>query len=168
MDELLECPGSEFYELSRELIEGGHSVRLRVRGQSMVPWIRDGDVIEVVPVAMDQVQVGDVVFFRRGRLLLVHRVIQRRVDGEKVQWITRGDNHCQDDGPMDRPADLIGRVEKVYRGRRTIALDRGLVGMAGRLAARHWAVHWVFLWAGRVWRYGRRWVQRRGSGSQGK
>ncbi len=166
MDEVLECPGAEFYELGRALIESGRSFRLRVRGQSMFPWIRDGDVIEVVPVTMDQVRVGDIVFFRRGRLLLAHRVIQRLADGETVQWVTRGDNHLEDDGPMDRPADLIGRVEKVYRGRRTIVLDRSLVGMVGRLAARHRAVHWVLLWAGRVWRYGWRRVSQWASGQR--
>lgn len=166
MDEVLECPGAEFYELGRALIASGRSFRLRVRGQSMFPWIRDGDEIQVAPVAVDQVRVGDIVFFRRGRLLLAHRVIRRLGGGETVQWVTRGDNHLQDDGPINLPADLIGRVEKVYRGRRTIALDRGLARVVGRLAARYRVAHWVLLWVGRVWRHGWRRVSKWASGQR--
>lgn len=156
MNELLECSGSEFYELGRELIESGHSLHLRVRGGSMFPWIRDGDLVQVSPVTMDEVEEGDILFFRRGRMLLAHRVVERRVDGQKVQLITRGDSHSQDDGPIGRPEDLIGRVERVYRGRRIIALDRGLPRRIGHLIARHRAVQRSLFFGVRIWRYGQR------------
>ncbi len=154
MDKSLECSGSEFYPLGKSLADAGVALRLQVRGWSMYPFIRDGDWAEIVPVPVDEIRVGDVVFSRTGPQLFAHRVI-RRISGEqKIQLITRGDNHLREERPVDPAADLIGRIQTVYRGHRRIRMDRGLPGYLGKLVARSTAVHFCICWGGRIWMRG--------------
>ena len=152
MDSSFECSGSEFYPFGKSLADAGVSLRLKVRGWSMYPFIRDGDWAEIVPVSAEEIHVGDVVFSRTGQQLFAHRVI-RRVPGEqRVLLITRGDNHLREERPVDPSADLIGRVQTVYRGCRTIRLDRGLASYLGKLVARNRIAHFCVWSLGRIWR----------------
>lgn len=54
----------------------GESVRLRVHGASMKPWLREQQKICVQPIAGRRLRRGDVALFRRvnGRMIL-HRVV---------------------------------------------------------------------------------------------
>jgi hypothetical protein len=154
VNESLECSGSDFYPLGKALVDAGVSFRLQVRGWSMYPFIRDGDCVEVVPVSADDVCVGDVVLSRTGRQLFAHRVIRRIPGEQKVELITRGDNHFHEERPVDSAADLIGRIQTVYRGCRMIRLDRGLRGYLGKLVAQSGIARFCVWWAGRIWKRG--------------
>jgi len=156
MGESIEVDSSQFYPLGKALAQAGARLRLRVRGGSMYPSIRDGDVVEIAPVPMHEIGVGDVIFYRAGRRLFVHRVIEYCPEGPGLHLVTRGDALCVPDRPVQEEADMIGRVEAVYRGQRAIRLDRGLVRYGGGLIARSRVVHLCVRWAGRVWRRARR------------
>lgn len=150
MPELLECQGAELYELGKELAGEGACLHIEVRGWSMYPIIRDGDKINVAPAVIDEIDVGDVVFFRSGERLLAHRVVGYvSVDG-CTGLRARGDRFRQEDPPFGQ-AELIGRVATVLRCRRgsqrAIRLDRGLTKCAGSLVARSRVVHHCFRWA---------------------
>jgi len=64
--------------LALELIARGEAVRVRARGASMRPWLRDGDIVLLRAGAP---RVGDVVLLRQGDFGLIHRVVARRLDG---------------------------------------------------------------------------------------
>jgi len=64
--------------LALELIARGETVRVRARGASMRPWLRDGDIVLLRAGAP---RVGDVVLLRQGDFGLIHRVVARRLDG---------------------------------------------------------------------------------------
>lgn len=59
----------------------GESVRLRVHGASMKPWLREQQKIRVRPIDGRRLRRGDVALFRRanGRMIL-HRVVRVRRD----------------------------------------------------------------------------------------
>lgn len=132
-------------ELLRGVIERGVPLRTPVRGFSMKPFIRDGDILTVAPLAGRLPEVGEVVAFvqpETGRLA-IHRVVSRTPEG----WLLRGDNCPESDGLV--PAqNLLGRVTAVERGGRRIrfglgpernligALNRGGVWMTMKAAAR--------------------------------
>jgi signal peptidase I len=139
--ESLKLLGMEFYALGKELAESGISVRLELHGCSMYPFIKDGDVAQITPISMPEAKVGDVIFFRSGDRLLAHRVIRRIREGEGLRLVTRGDNSCQEDSPVSTEADLVGRVEVVYRDERDIGLDRGFSRFLGHLVARSGFAH---------------------------
>jgi signal peptidase I len=144
MPELLECRGAELYGLGKALVGSGASFRVEVRGLSMYPFLKEGDVVEVAPIQMGEVERGDVVFFLSGDRLLAHRVIEVAVGDPGTHLMTRGDVFRQADPPVNEEC-LIGLVTIVYRARRggvhAIRLDRGLVRWLGLVMARSRAVH---------------------------
>jgi len=111
----------------------------------MYPLIRSGDVVEITPAAFDEVDVGDVVLFRAEDRLLVHRVIGHTLEGQCRRLRVRGDRFLQENLPVDR-ADVLGRVDIVYRNQRTMRLDCGLNRHLGSLVATNQLVHLCMRW----------------------
>lgn len=152
MAELLECQGTELYELGRELFATEASLCFEARGWSMYPMIKEGDVLEVMPVPWRKVRVGDVLFYRSGERLLVHRVIGRCSDepGDRIR--ARGDAFLQADPPICEQ-DMVGRVDAIYRpGRRRlrpIRQDQGIARWLGVMVARSKFVHRSVRWVAR-------------------
>ncbi|MBE0673628.1 MAG: S24/S26 family peptidase [Bacteroidales bacterium] len=85
----------------------------------MYPAIRQGDIIEIVPVGTGALPVvGEVVALRRENDFVVHRFLGTfEKDGRR--WLfTRGDSVLRADEPFPVEA-LAGRVVTISRGRRT-------------------------------------------------
>ena len=65
---------------------------------SMKPVLDKGaNGIRIVPRNSDQIEVGDIVSFRFGGILIVHRVVEKGIDDEGVYFITQGDNNIFSD-----------------------------------------------------------------------
>jgi signal peptidase I len=79
---------------------------------SMLPTLGAGmNGISVVPSSPDEINVGDIVSFRRGDKLIVHRVIGKGNDAEGLYFVTKGDNSPSDDGKI-----RFGDIERVLIG----------------------------------------------------
>jgi len=99
-------------------------VQFEVTGQSMYPFLRNHDLVEVHPVREGEPVVGDIVVLSSSEArLLVHRVI--RTGGEEI--LTRGDAMPGDDGWMKRHV-LAGRVRGISRAGRPRQLGLGPEG----------------------------------------
>jgi signal peptidase I len=109
--------------------------RLRVRGCSMRPWLRGGEVVEVRSVPAEQVRRGDVVAFARGGGLFVHRVIGKSHGENGTLLITKGDAFPDTDAPVSQE-ELLGRVTCVERAGGAVSTDTLLQQALGRLLAR--------------------------------
>lgn len=97
-------------ELAADLLRRGGPLRIKARGGSMTPFVRDGDVVLVTPTAGMEVGIGDVICYETpsGKLLL-HRVIARDADG----FMAKGDAlACVE--AIDRTR-LLGKVVAVER-----------------------------------------------------
>jgi ribosomal protein S18 acetylase RimI-like enzyme len=133
-------------ELLRGVLERGVPLRTAVRGVSMSPFIRDGDVVTFAPMAGLDPAVGDIVAVAlpsQGRMA-VHRVVARLPQG----WLVRGDNCAEPDGVFAGEA-FVGRVIRVERGGRDVRLGlRGQGPWVATLSREGWLtrVH------GLVWR----------------
>jgi signal peptidase len=85
-----------------------------VKGESMFPLLREGDLVIIVRVKPEDIDVGDIIVFRtpNGRLV-VHRVIDIvEVNGRKY-YVTMGDNNRVRDVyyPVGVPYDrVIGKL----------------------------------------------------------
>ncbi|GEM_PF-1204713 len=104
--------------LSEQILNSGRVLRFRVRGESMSPLLKDGDVIDVERVPPGQLYVGDIVLFRsREGVLLVHRCVKRRAASGQIWVTTKGDAGRG----LDRPItvdQILGRVIRIHRGGR--------------------------------------------------
>lgn len=68
---------------------------------SMKPVFDEGaNGIRVVPSSEDEIDVGDIVSYRFGKLLIVHRVVEKGFDDEGVYFVMKGDNNLIDDGKV--------------------------------------------------------------------
>ena len=80
-----------------------------VEGVSMEPTLQSGDLVLVIRrVSPDDIDLGDVIVYRRGRTLIIHRVV-RVEDGV---MITKGDNNWLPDPPVGA-SEIVGKVLEV-------------------------------------------------------
>jgi hypothetical protein len=105
-------------EVAGQLLRRGGRLRIKARGGSMLPFVRDGDVALVTAAEGPEIRVGDVICYETspGRLFL-HRVIARADD----RFVARGD--ALPFSEVVSRAQLLGRVVAVERQGRLWRLD---------------------------------------------
>lgn len=121
----------------------GRCSYLPVEGASMRPLLRPGDQVQVAWGA-GSLKAGDIVVYRRGETLIVHRLLYRRSDG---MFILGGDNKVFPDEatPM---ASILGIVNAVQRGERRIDLSRTGPSWLGQIMVATFPVRRWFASAG--------------------
>ena len=109
-----------FHLLSSDLISAGHGLRFQAVGRSMLPTIKDGEVVHVKPVATNMLRVGDIILLRTEEQFRAHRIIRKR--GQC--FITRGDAGVDTDGEI-RGNEILGRItaKEITNSRRLVRLD---------------------------------------------
>jgi signal peptidase I len=117
-------------ELGVDLLRRGERLRIKTRGSSMTPFLRDGDTAIVSPVMSANVNVGDVICYEAppGKLL-VHRVIARVANG----FLTKGDALMVSER-VDRTA-VLGTVIAIERDGRLQILDTRAARWRSRVIA---------------------------------
>ena len=98
----------------------GKRRRLRMIGDSMRPFIQDGDSVVVEHSTVD-IKIGDVILYpkpslpgqvptgEQGRGFVVHRVVQVLDEEPQMLFITKGDNRPLPDPPVKR-GQILGKV----------------------------------------------------------
>jgi signal peptidase len=107
--------GDSLAVLARAVLRKGKPFRFEARGTSMLPSIRDGDIVTVSPLTGTGPKTGDIVAFVHpgtGRVR-VHRVVKVRAG----RYHLKGDNALGTDGALTRDA-ILGRVVRLERGGR--------------------------------------------------
>jgi hypothetical protein len=103
-------------DLWRQGLRQGRAMRFRPLGGSMIPWLRQGDTVTVKPGK--QCRPGDIVLWRQGEALTMHRVVARSKEG----IITKGDALYYLDKPV-APDDILGQAVTRQRQNKVICLD---------------------------------------------
>jgi hypothetical protein len=92
----------------------------------MLPFIRDGDAVELEPIHSFPGR-GDVVLVQCAKeRYVLHRVLRGADDG----FFLRGDAQGRSEGPFTR-RDVLGKATASYRDGHRRALDRGTWRFAG-------------------------------------
>ena len=141
-------------ELFADAVQRFGAQQLKAGGSSMRPAIWPGDRLVIQACDSTQIAVGDVVAFRRGSTVVVHRVVSIADLAAGGPLVTRGDRLSGVDEPM-APSALLGRVTIVRRG--PFRLDSARpVAIGWRAASALFeAAHTCRRLAGAVWRSGR-------------
>jgi len=108
--------------LMKGVLDAGASFRFRCKGFSMSPFIKDGDVLTIVPLQGPAPRFGEVVVFTHPSTnkLIIHRVIKKK----RGASLTMGDNIPDPDGFIAK-AHIFGRVIKVERNGVKLLLGLG-------------------------------------------
>ena len=109
----------------------------RPRGFSMRPAIADGDRVLIAPARPERLRVGDIVKFRIGDELRMHRLVRRSPPDGPGEFVFRGDSGDSED--TVRRNDIIGLAVAVERNGRLRRLDSTLARGLG----------WVRAWRSR-------------------
>ena len=68
---------------------------------SMKPLLDKGaNGIRIKPLNEEEIDVGDLISFRDGEKLIIHRVVKKGMDDEGIYFIPKGDNNNIDDGKI--------------------------------------------------------------------
>ncbi len=111
-----------FVDVTFDLLGSGQAVRFLVRGKSMHPEVRDGEMVTVVAVRPEDVEVGDIILYRLREGALAHRVIGKEERAGRPVLILRGDASASPDAPVE-PSQVSGKVVSVEREGRRVRLD---------------------------------------------
>jgi len=117
--ETLNLKREDFASIAQEVLGRGKTFKFKAKGGSMSPFIRNGDVVEVVPVK-GKINFGDIILYHSScGSPVIHRVIQRN----KESIITKGDSVPSSDQPIFSK-QVLGRVVAVEKNGWCIRLDK--------------------------------------------
>ena len=109
-----------FFAEVEEAVAAGRSVRIMVRGTSMLPLLRSGkDEVELDGCRPEEVSVGDVLLFRYHGSYVMHRLLRIAAAdagtcGGNACFLMRGDGSFKA-REVCSAADIVARVACVYR-----------------------------------------------------
>ena len=104
-------------DIIRDVLARDLRFRFEAPGFSMSPFIRDRDIITLIPYYGTSCSIGVVVAFVRPGTgqLVVHRIVAASKDG----WRLKGDNNPEEDGVIPHAA-ILGQVIRVERAGKSI------------------------------------------------
>ena len=108
--------------LVRDLLADGASPEIPVRGNSMLPILRDGDQVRLAPVTHAKARLGDIVLRVDPSGPVIHRVVGWWPSRNGWRLLTKGDGTWRLDPPLP-PQSLAGRVVARVRGTSVQRLD---------------------------------------------
>jgi len=98
------------YVENKEIIIYPEEVVIKLKGAqlssydstgSMLPTLGENvNGITIKPESEEDVNVGDIISFRKGDKIIVHRVVEKGIDEQGVYFITKGDNSPTNDGKI--------------------------------------------------------------------
>jgi signal peptidase I len=111
----IDLSSSEVTSLFEDILNRGLSLRTRVTGASMTPFLKGGEILTIRKVRFSSLRIGDLIFFkgRRGYLVL-HRIIRRSWLNGCLNFHTKGDGTSALDEPVDED-HVLGKVSRIER-----------------------------------------------------
>jgi hypothetical protein len=107
---------TEALTIFEDILENGLSLRVRVTGLSMTPFLKGGEILTIRKEPHDALRKGDLIFFKSSQgVPLLHRIIQKRGSpDEKITFRTKGDGLIAFDEPVEyhRVLGKVSRIEK--------------------------------------------------------
>lgn len=113
---------SDFIAVAESVFGKGGELCFTASGYSMAPYVRNGDVLCVVPNR--PIRIGDIALcYDSSQQCFAHRVVGLALaDRCPVAIVTQGDACWYSDGPTPI-ARVLGRVRTIGRGNRKIVVD---------------------------------------------
>ncbi|WP_295936421.1 S24/S26 family peptidase [uncultured Alistipes sp.] len=94
------------FAVAQELLAEGQNVKIRVNGQSMLPFFRSGSVVQIRPIAPGDLVRGNVVLGKTDTgTYVIHRIL--RVDSITVTLLGDGNYIGTETIPIDRIYGII-------------------------------------------------------------
>ena len=119
---------SYFAEVVR-LLAAQKKVKITVKGQSMEPFLKTGDVVALKPYDKTTIQIGEIVLGKYDGRFMLHRVQEIKDWG--IRMMGDGNNSRIEDVPHE---EVYGVVFEAYRGDKNL----GICSSKSLLFAKFW------------------------------
>ena len=119
-DNVMIVSNSEMFGLLEELLGEEKSVRIKVKGTSMLPLLHDEiDQVELSKPTVKEMVPGAIVLFRYNDAFLLHRIIYRNEN----KLILKGDNVFQskEEATTDHVIGIVSKI--IYPGGRELSAN---------------------------------------------
>lgn len=106
----------EYASLFQELLNKDIILRIKVTGESMKPFLKDGDIVIIKKACSKEINIGDLILFRNNNgFTVLHRVISRKRNHKgKIEFTTKGDRLISSDEPIIEE-NVLGKVVKIEK-----------------------------------------------------
>ena len=128
-------------EMWQEACEKGNILNFRVQSGSMSPMIEVGDVVSISKVQPFSIRIGDIVAFKDGQNVVVHRVINKSLSDSKLTFRQQGDTGGA--AKLIVAQDIIGKVTSIEKEGRKLRLDSPRYIINNRLIG--WRLRLVYI-----------------------
>jgi len=118
-----EINDNTLFDIATSLLAENHSLSYKLKGNSMFPVLREGDVAEVIAQKTNQLKNGDIVVFRSDSGLVAHRIINIQKQNNALKFTTRGDNSRRNDSPFGEE-QLLGKIHFFFRNGQKHQINR--------------------------------------------
>jgi hypothetical protein len=109
MKDSLIAPNIQMLDLIEDLLKEGKTVRLKIKGGSMSPLLKDGlTQVDLSSPLNKEIKPGALVLFKYGEGFILHRIIRRKNNN----LVIRGDNLFQSQEKAEIK-DVIGIVRNI-------------------------------------------------------
>lgn len=102
--------------LFQDILQDGTSLRVRVTGRSMSPFLRGGEVLTIDQRPCNSLRMGDLILFRNRHCFpVLHRIIRtRKTKDGMYSFLTKGDALRYFDEEIPG-ISVLGRVRRIER-----------------------------------------------------
>ena len=109
----------QLLDFAETLLNNKNMLSLSMKGYSMFPTLRAGDVGTVTKCSVDDIRIGDIVVFREDNKLIAHRLVKIKQNNGNTLYITKGDKNSYYDQPFTKD-QFAGKLENIQRGKKTL------------------------------------------------
>ena len=83
---------------------------IAVGSDSMAGTFERGDAVMIEKMPADKLKENDIIAFRKDGIIVTHRVVEIKKDGDRYEFITKGDANEDVDGFTTPGENIIGRI----------------------------------------------------------
>ncbi|MCD4783917.1 MAG: S24 family peptidase [Candidatus Eremiobacteraeota bacterium] len=109
----------------------GKSLKVTIRDNAMIPAIRKGDVVTVKSASIDKMNVGDLVYFRKGGTLIVRRVIRSVIRTGETYLTTKADSSSAPEKSV-KASQVFGKITRLERNGKNVRVS-SYVGIINKI-----------------------------------
>ena len=101
-------------DFAESILDNDQNVSIKMKGYSMYPTLRPGDIGVIEHCATETLKTGDIIVFKAGGHLVAHRLIAIRKENNHFLFTAKGDKNSFSD-PEFSDEMLVGRIKEIQR-----------------------------------------------------
>jgi len=123
----------QLLDFAEALLDDNHQLSYKLKGNSMYPTLKAGDVGLVEKCSIEDLKVGDILVYKTNNTLVGHRLVDISIANTEYILTTKGDKCYKSDIPFSSEA-LLGRINTFLRKERVKKTDSIRMKMLGFIA----------------------------------